>query len=66
MVSARGTGTGKTTMELQSPTMAIGIYSSWSTDVWDFGTTTQYPALQVQQWHGDAKTSLESDRKCQK
>ena len=25
--------------------MAIGIYSSWSADVWDFGTTEQYPAL---------------------
>ncbi len=38
-------GTTKTTMELQSPTMAIGIYSSWSRDNWDFGTSVQYPAV---------------------
>ena len=38
-------GTTKTTMELQSPTMAIGIYSSWSRDNWDFGTSIQYPAV---------------------
>ena len=38
-------GEGKTTVELQEPTTASGIYSSWSTSVWDFGTTKQYPAL---------------------
>ena len=38
-------GVGKTTTELQSPTGATGIYSSWSTNVWDFGTREQYPAL---------------------
>ena len=31
--------------ELKSPTTATGIYSSWSTDDWDFGTKTIYPAL---------------------
>ena len=36
-------GTSKTTVELQSPTAATGIYSSWDPDVWDFGTPTQYP-----------------------
>ncbi len=36
-------GMGKTTKELQSPTTATGIYSSWSPDVWDFGTSEQYP-----------------------
>ena len=40
-----GGGIGKTTLELQEPTAATGIYSSWSTDVWDFGTSEQYPAL---------------------
>ena len=30
---------------MQSPTTATGIYSSWSTDNWDFGTNKQYPAL---------------------
>ena len=38
-------GEGKTTDELQSPTAATGIYSSWSTDNWDFGSTGEYPAL---------------------
>ena len=38
-------GEGKTTIELQSLTVATGIYSSWSTDVWDFGTNSQYPTL---------------------
>ena len=38
-------GEGKTTVELQEPTTATRIYSSWSTSVWDFGTTEQYPAL---------------------
>ncbi len=44
---------GKTTSELQSPTSASGIYSTWgpvtvdgvSIPVWDFGTATQYPIL---------------------
>ena len=40
-----GGGIGKTTSELQEPTMATGIYRSWSADVWDFGTSEQYPAL---------------------
>ena len=40
-----GGGIGKTTLELQEPTAATGIYSGWSTDVWDFGTSEQYPAL---------------------
>ena len=39
-------GTGQTTEELQSPTMATGIYSSWGGDNWDFGTSKQYPILQ--------------------
>ena len=38
-------GVGKTTTELQSPTTATGIYSRWSTNNWDFGTSEQYPAL---------------------
>ena len=45
---------GKTTSELQSPTDYTGIYSAWSANLdgvagndapWDFGTTTDYPAL---------------------
>ena len=38
-------GIGKTTEDLQGPTSAIGIYDSWSTDNWHFGTSNQYPAL---------------------
>ena len=45
---------GKTTAELKSPTDYTGIYSTWSANLdgvagndapWDFGTTTDYPAL---------------------
>ena len=38
-------GVGKTTDELQLPTAATGIYSGWSSDDWDFGTTITYPTL---------------------
>ena len=47
-VSTSAGGEGKTTVQLQSPTEATGIYSSWNTDNtdnWDFGTPNQYPAL---------------------
>jgi len=38
-------GTGKTTSELQTPTSNTGIYSNWDTNIWDFGTATEYPKL---------------------
>ena len=40
---------GKTTEELQSPTGYSGIYETWDdeADVWDFGTSAQYPALKA-------------------
>ena len=46
-------GTPQTTAALQSPTEAAGIYATWSRkcpndeslNIWDFGTATQYPAL---------------------
>ena len=38
-------GTSKTIVELQTPTNSTGIYSTWSSDIWDFGTAIQYPAL---------------------
>ena len=38
-------GTSKTTVALQSPTTATGIYSSWGSNHWDFGTSSQYPIL---------------------
>ena len=49
---------GQTTSELQSPTDYAGIYQRWTVDfgdfgsgrpddLWDFGTSAQYPALSV-------------------
>ena len=38
-------GIGKTTVELQTPIDAMGIYQNWSSADWDFGNTTSYPAL---------------------
>ena len=40
---------GKTTAQLQAPTGYDGIYSAWAgaDDFWDFGTSSQYPALKV-------------------
>ena len=47
-------GEGKTTSELQSPTGYNGIYANWnldldddstSDDLWDFGTSSQYPVI---------------------
>ena len=44
-------GSGKTTAELQSPTGYTGIYAAWDStevgDVWDFGDSSQYPALKA-------------------
>ena len=40
-------GSGKTTSELQSPTGATGIYSIWDPRAWDFGDSSQYPALKA-------------------
>ena len=39
---------GKTTGELQTPTSASGIYATWDPDVWDFGTSSQYPVLKAE------------------
>ena len=38
---------GKTTAELQEPTDRTGIYASWSSQNWDFGSGRQYPALKA-------------------
>ena len=38
-------GDGKTSASLREPTAATGIYADWDADVWDFGTSSQYPAL---------------------
>ena len=34
-----------TTAELQNPTSATGIYDTWDADVWNFGTSTEYPTF---------------------
>ena len=53
-------GSGKTTMELQEPTTNEGIYDSWSTDDWDFGSTVQYPRLKYAKG-GDADNPMCSE-----
>ena len=61
--SAGTDGVGRTTAQLQSPTGYTGIYRDWNADLdnadrndddatgaddfWDFGTSSQYPALKV-------------------
>ena len=49
-------GSGRTTAQLQSPGSYSGIYGSWNVDIdeddindnpWDFGTSSQYPALKA-------------------
>ncbi|WP_420637790.1 GLUG motif-containing protein [Candidatus Poriferisocius sp.] len=38
-------GKGKSTSELKSPTGANGIYANWDANVWDFGSSGEYPVL---------------------
>ena len=54
--TATGTGSGLSTSDLQSPIGYTGIYSVWNVDLdgdgsqddpWDFGTSSQYPALKA-------------------
>ena len=46
--SGATSGTGaQTTAALQTPTSATGIYAAWDEDIWDFGTSSQYPVLKV-------------------
>ena len=40
-------GSGGTTTTLQTPTSASGIYGTWSSSDWHFGTNAQYPVLAV-------------------
>ena len=51
-------GSGKTTVELQEPTTNEGIYASWSTGNWDFGSSTQFPILKA----SDSDTVLPNQR----
>lgn len=43
--SSDGAAIGLTTLDLQSQTTNGGIYVTWDSAVWDFGTNTQYPVL---------------------
>ena len=47
--SDTGKGEGKTTAELLTPTVYMGIYGEWDdvADHWDFGTNGQYPVLKI-------------------
>ena len=45
-------GTGRTTDQLRSPTMATGIYANWSANDWDFGNMQSYPALRYNEVDG--------------
>jgi len=45
---------GLTTAELQTPTSFSGIYAGWPQDLWDLGTSTEYPKLR----HGEAGAAM--------
>ena len=43
--ASAGDARGRTTMQLQMPTAAVGLYENWSDEIWDFGTESEYPRL---------------------
>ena len=58
-------GSGRTTSQLQSSTSYSGIYGSWNVDIdedntndnpWNFGTSSQYPALKADMDGDDDET----------
>ena len=58
-------GSGRTTAQLQSPRSYSGIYASWNVDLegdgsnddpWDFGTSSEYPALRADMDGDDGAT----------
>ena len=58
---------GRTTAQLQSPTSYSSLYGSWNLDIsgdsvnddpWDFGTSSQYPALRADR-NGDGDATWE-------
>ena len=48
--------TGKTTIQLTTPTFANGIYQYWEPAAWDFRTTGEYPLLKVD-FNGDGRAT---------
>ena len=71
-ITATGAGTGKTTSELQTPTaygtQSTDIYKDWDIDLdsvttgtqdgWEFGTSSQYPALDYGLTAADQRASV--------
>ncbi len=69
-ITATGTGTGKTTSELKTPTAygtGSSIYANWNLnldgvaggdDPWDFGTASQYPAIDYGLTAADQRATL--------
>ena len=53
--SNAGAGSSQSTVALQTSTGATGIYSQWSEEDWDFGTSSQYPTLRA----ADGSTATE-------
>ncbi|WP_170148133.1 BACON domain-containing protein [Marinoscillum furvescens] len=43
--TSAGDATGQTTTTLQGVTSNTSIYTTWSSEAWDFGNASQYPAL---------------------
>ena len=61
--SAGGAGAvSQNTAGLQSPTSATGIYSTWAAATWDFGTSSQYPALKYDTDKDSTATAYEFGR----
>ncbi len=50
-------GSGEGTIELRYPTAPFGIYFTWDSEVWDFGTPNQFPALKAD-WDGDGTPTV--------
>ncbi|MXX99019.1 MAG: cadherin-like beta sandwich domain-containing protein, partial [Gammaproteobacteria bacterium] len=54
----------KTTAALQTPTSNDGIYGSYDTADWHFGTATQYPALKYNDEHNDDRDCSSHPASC--
>lgn len=58
------TGDGaQSTSSLQTPTSNTGLYTTWDEDVWDFGTSSEYPVLKIDFGNdGDTVDDIERQR----
>ena len=57
-------GHQRTTMELQSPIDADGIYQQWSTADWDFGDEMNYPMLRYDNGLCNSSTRASGTARC--